>query len=175
MRYNSETLNYVQQTIAKHISPPIIDAHRPFVSIYVRRSDKVLYKEMSQAYPLKQYFSLFDQDARRAKIRKVYLNSEDGRVFQEFIELNKTMQEYYQLLTIPFLRDIVYRKLLAMSSAQRKEIVLQFLTDLYIETHADMHVGTLSSNWCRLVDEMRLVIGKVIPYYTPENVYLMVR
>jgi hypothetical protein len=60
-----------------------------------------------------------------------------------------------------------------MSRRQRGKIVLEFLSDLFIEVNADLHVGTLTSNWCRLVDEVRLVLGKTIPYYTPENKFLM--
>ncbi len=60
-----------------------------------------------------------------------------------------------------------------MPKKQRGKVVLEFLTDLFIEANADLHVGTLTSNWCRLVDEIRLVLGKTIPYYTPENLFYM--
>jgi hypothetical protein len=63
--------------------------------------------------------------------------------------------------------------LIGTAPEQRKKIVLEFLTDLFIEVNADLHAGTLSSNWCRLVDEVRLALGKMIPYYTPENRYLV--
>ena len=56
---------------------------------------------------------------------------------------------------------------------QRAKIVLEFLADLYIEVNADRYVGALTSNWCRLVDETRLVLGKTISFYTPENRYLL--
>ena len=128
---------------------------------------------MSQAYSLKQYFDLFNSDARRAKIKNVYLNSEDDSVFDEFDEINNIKQGYYKLMSIKATKTVVYRKLTRMSHAQRAKIVLEFLTDLYIEVNADLHVGTLTSNWCRLVDEIRLVLGKIIPFYTPENSYLL--
>lgn len=175
MRYNTETFESIRKRIETNFSPPSINLHRPFVSIYVRRSDKIRFKEMSRSFSLKEYFSLFHDDIRHLELTNIYLNSEDSAVFDEFQQLNKTFKGRFRLLKIDVQRNVVYRKLLAMSSVERRNIVLEFLTDLYIETHADLHVGTLSSNWCRLVDEMKLVVGKTIPFYTPENVYLMVR
>ncbi|CAF4700991.1 unnamed protein product, partial [Rotaria sp. Silwood1] len=70
-------------------------------------------------------------------------------------------------------RNVIFASFNRMTKQQRGKIVLEFLTDLFIEANADLHVGTLTSNWCRLIDGMRLVLGKIIPYYTPENRYLM--
>jgi len=173
MRFKPETLAHVQNTVAQYFNPPSVDLHHPYIAVYVRRSDKVRNKEMSQAYTLRQYFDLFDADARRANISTVYINSEDEQVFKEFVEINKEKQGYYKLLSIKVARNIVYATLTRMSRQQRGKIVLEFLSDLFIEANADLHVGTLTSNWCRLVDEIRLVLGKTIPYYTPENKLLM--
>ena len=172
MRYNSETLTHVQRIVAQNFNPPSIDLHRPYIAVFVRRSDKVRNREMSQAYSLQQYFDLFDTDARRAKISTVFINSEDKGVFNEFEQLNKAKDRYYNLLKINVTRNVVFMSLTRMSLERRRNIVLEFLTDLFIEVHADLHSGTLTSNWCRLVDEMRFVLGKIIPYYTPENRYL---
>ena len=171
MRYSDQTLRDVQHTVAQYFRPPSVSLHHPYIAVYVRRSDKVTGKEMSQAYDLKHYFDLFDADARRANVTSVYVNSEDDRVFDEFVRLNKEKQGYYNLLSIQARRNVVFGTFVEMSSQQRGEVVRQFLTDLYIEANADLHAGTLSSNWCRLVDEFRLVLGKTIPYYTPENRY----
>jgi hypothetical protein len=173
MRYKPETFAHAQNTVAQYFQPPSIDLQHPYIAVYVRRSDKVKSKEMSQAYTLKQYFDLFDADARRANITNVYINSEDEQVFNEFTQLNKEKQDYYNLLSIKATRNVVFKSLASMGIKQRRKIVLEFLSDLFIEANADLHVGTLSSNWCRLVDEMRLVLGKTIPYYTPENRLLM--
>lgn len=173
MRFRSETLIHAQCVVAQHFEPSSVDLHHPYIAIYVRRSDKVKNKEMSQAYTLKQYFDLFDAHARRANIRTVYINSEDQQVFDEFAQINREKRGYYKLLSIKAARNVIYAKLIRMTRAQRRNVVLEFLSDLFIEANADLHVGTLTSNWCRLVDEIRLVLGKTIPYYTPENQYLM--
>jgi hypothetical protein len=128
---------------------------------------------MSEAYSLQQYFNVFENDARRAQIRTIYINSEDIKVFSEFDLVNKYKQGYYKLLRMNATKDVVYMALAGMSMEQRKKVILEFLTDLFIEVNADLHVGTLTSNWCRLVDEMKLVLGKMIPFYTPENRYLV--
>lgn len=173
MRYKLETLVHAQCVVAQYFEPSSVDLHHPYIAIYVRRSDKVRSKEMSRAYTLKHYFDLFDADARRANIRTVYINSEDKQVFDEFVQINKEKNGYYKLLSINAAKDVIYEKLIRMTRGQRRNVVLEFLSDLFIEVNADLHVGTLTSNWCRLVDEIRLVLGKTIPYYTPENQYLM--
>ena len=173
MRFRFETLVHVQCAFAQHFEPSSVDLHHPYIAIHVRRSDKVKNKEMSQAYTLKHYFDLFDAHARRANIRTVYVNSEDQQVFDEFAQINRENRGYYKLLSIRAARNVIYATLIHMTRVQRRNIVLEFLSDLFIEANADLHVGTLTSNWCRLVDEIRLALGKTIPYYTPENQYLM--
>ena len=147
----------------------------PYIAVYVRRSDKVHFREMSQAYSLRQYFDLFDADVRRANISSVYINSEDEGVYEEFKKINAEKNGYYKLLRVNATRNVVFRTLVNWPRELRAKISLEFLTDLFIEANADVHVGTLTSNWCRLVDEMRLVLGKTIPYYTPENRYYIDR
>ncbi|CAF5122760.1 unnamed protein product, partial [Rotaria sp. Silwood1] len=122
---------------------------------------------MCQAYTLKQYFDLFDFDARQANITRVYINSEDEQVFNEFIQINKQKQGYYKLLSVKATRNVIFASFNRMTKQQRGKIVLEFLTDLFIEANADLYVGTLTSNCCRLIDGMRLALGKIIPYYTP--------
>lgn len=173
MRFRPHVLAHVQHVVAQNFKQPSVDLSHPYIAVYVRRSDKVKSKEMSQAYTLKQYFDLFDGDARRANITTVYINSEDAQVFKEFNEMNKEKKDYYKLISINASKNVVFGTLTGMSRKQRGKIVLEFLSDLFIEANADLHVGTLTSNWCRLVDEMRLALGKIMQYYTPENKFLM--
>ena len=173
MRFNPKTLAHVQHAISQQFKPPSVDAHRPYVAIYIRRSDKITGREMAQAYPLQQYFDLFDADARRANIKTIFLNSEDEQAFKEFDPVNQKAGGYYKLLDINVTRNVVFMSMMSMAGDQRRKIVLEFLTGLFIEVNADLHAGTLTSNWCRLVDEIRLAIGKTIPYYTPENRYII--
>ena len=172
-RYNNRTMTNVQNSLIQNLHSPSLSVYRPYVAIFVRRSDKVQSREMSKAFDLSDYFNLFDNDTRRVNITTIYLNSEEPKVFEEFSILNNAIGNRYKLLKIDMKRNVVFRTLLKMSQKQRGEIILDFLTDLFIEVHADLHSGTLSSNWCRLVDELRLVLGKTIPFYTPEKQFFM--
>lgn len=173
MRFKPEILSHVQHAISRQFKPPSVDSHRPYIAAYIRRSDKVTSREMAQVYSLQQYFDLFDNDARRAGINTIFINSEDEQAFKEFDPVNTKANGYYKLLTINVTRNVIFLSMMGMPSEERRRIVLEFFTGLFIEINADLHVGTLTSNWCRLVDEMRLAIGKIIPYYTPENRYII--
>lgn len=119
--------------------------------------------ELFQAYTLKHYFDLLETDTRRVNI---------STVFNAFKAFNKEKQNYYHLLSINVTRNVVYGEILYMSEEQRQKVSIEFLTDLYAEVRADLHVRTLTLNWCRLLDEVRLVFGKTIPLYTLEKKYL---
>lgn len=48
--------------------------------------------------------------------------------------------------------------------------VLRTLAEVFISASADVFVGTLSSNQCRLMDELRKLQGKGrMPFLTPEG------
>ncbi|CAF1370251.1 unnamed protein product [Adineta ricciae] len=172
MRYKPETWTEVQKIISASWKTSSIDSFRPFIAVYVRRSDKITGREMDRAFSLKEYFDLFDADARRANVSNIYVNSEDPKAFDEFLQLNRQKQGYYKLFSIKTRKNIVFSSLLRMPRNQRGQIIYEFLTDLFIEANADLHAGTLTSNWCRLVDEWRLTLGKATIYYTPEKKYL---
>lgn len=173
MRFNAETLKHVQNRIGQNFVPPSVDAHRPFVAVYVRRSDKVQGREMKKAYSLEEYFQLFETDSRKLNISTIYLNSEDPAAFDEFKTFSPERTNFYKLITIKVTREMNFMKMIALGPEGRRNIVLEFLTDLFIEVNADLHVGTLTSNWCRLVDEIRLTLGKIMPFYTPENRFII--
>lgn len=171
MRYNPTTLDHAVNTVSRYFPAPSVDLFHPYIALYVRRSDKVHFKEMGRAYSLREYFDLFDGEARRLNISNIYINSEDPKVFDEFPAVNKEKNNRYQLLKIEVTRNVVFREMVNYERSRRARIAKEFLSDLFIEANADFHVGTLTSNWCRLVDEMRLVLGKFLPYQTPEKIY----
>lgn len=94
----------------------------------------------------------------RGNIRTAYVNSEDGSVFQEMTQLKEQITQYYKILSVNVTRNIVFRSLDQYPRASIANFSKEFLADLWIEVNADLHVGTLTSNWCRLVDEIRLVL-----------------
>ena len=70
--------------------------------------------------------------------------------------MSKDKKEFYKLLSINATRNVFFMPLVVMPPAQREKVILEFLTDLLIEVNAKLHVGTLTSNWCRLVDNRKL-------------------
>lgn len=173
MRLRPKSFNRVQHILKQSLNMQFIELNRPYVSLYVRRSDKVQSREMSRSYALREYFELFTADTLRINLTKIYLNSEDDYVFEEFQQLNHEKKNYYELLKINITRNATFGQFFHWSKTRREQLAIEFLADLFIEVHADLHVGTLTSNWCRLVDAIRLVLGKTIPYYTPENKHLI--
>ncbi|CAF1196904.1 unnamed protein product, partial [Didymodactylos carnosus] len=168
-RFNKRVMEHVKR-VSHEIFPQGIEHSRPLIALFIRRSDKVATGEMKKSYTLESYFDLFDSDARRASVRNLYLNSEDDDVFNEFHK-NQHLVRYYRLFYLNQTRGYTFSSWLEESPERQSQISLAFLTDLYIESNADMHAGTLSSNWCRLIDEIRLSAGKTIPFYTPEQEY----
>ncbi|CAF1426018.1 unnamed protein product [Rotaria sordida] len=77
---------------------------------------------------------------------------------------NKEMSQAYTLKQYSDLFD---------ADARRTNIKTIYINSEDENLNADLHVGTLTSNWYRLVDEIRLVLGKTIPFYTPENQFLI--
>ena len=55
MRFNNQTLSYVQNKVAQNFPLGSVDHYRPYIALYVRRSDKVQAREMSRAYSLRDY------------------------------------------------------------------------------------------------------------------------
>ena len=173
MRFKPETLTYVQNTIAQNFVPPSLDVHRPYLALFVRRTDKVHGREMTRIYSMDDYFTLFESDARRVNISTIYMNSEDPKAFEEYNSMPKKRRDAFKLLTIKTTKEMLFLTLAGMSPQERQAIALEFLTDLFIEVNADLHSGTLTSNWCRLIDEIRFVLGKYMTFYTPENRFLI--
>lgn len=169
LRFNNRTIEQVRNILIENRLKPELALYRPYASIFVRRSDKVTSGEMSKSFSLKDYFRILETDLSRLNISTIYLNSEDELVYAEFEKLNNALNGSYKLITLKTTKNVVFGKLLTMSKKQRARVVFEFLTDLYIEVHGDLQSGTLSSNWCRLVDEFKLVLGKTIPFYTPEG------
>jgi hypothetical protein len=172
LRYNHKTLSYVQWKIAESFVPPSIEAHNPYISLYVRQTEYRIGRGIRKLPSLKQYFDLFYKDSIKGNIKTIYLNSEDENIFKEFKELNQNKSNYYKLLNITMKKFLPVSRTSSTSEETNYRILLDLLTDLYIQVHADLHAGTLTSNYCCLVDALKLVLGKIIPFYTPDNRYL---
>jgi hypothetical protein len=144
---------------------------QPSASIFVRSGDK--WKE-AHLRTAQEHF-----DALKAFVRanptlrpgSVYFGTDDALVLSD---VARRYSADYNLTWIGYHRDVKglsFEETITRAFSPKIEWqVLVSLADLYISSLADIFVGTLSSNWCRLVDELRKVHGKAgIPYLTPSG------
>ncbi len=173
LRYNQQTFSYVQSQTVQSFIPPSIEAHSPFIALSFPISEKFKRGEVSKPFLLNQYFHLFHADSIKGNITTIYFSSQDKSIYTEFTKLNENLSNRYKLLTITTTNKFGYNLIPSSAKETRTSILRNILTDLYIQAHADLHVGSLASSSCRLVDAIRLVLGKTIPFYTPDNLYLI--
>ncbi|CAJ1390202.1 unnamed protein product [Effrenium voratum] len=141
---------------------------------YVRHGDK--YYEATE-YPFQDYLQIFGwilgtaevkrcagseallapfqwQLPKLRSVRRLYLGSDDANVLQE------ALSSFRNLIYMNVSR---LSKRMSLMKVQRrlgpKQMVMESLLNLQLLMESDAFVCTWSSNWCRLVDEMRLTVG----------------
>jgi hypothetical protein len=143
---------------------------RPFAAMFVRSGDK--YKEARMFEPHDYFNRLYDVSQNlTSAVRSVYVSSDSALI------LNRMLQDYgadWKLMWVGNFRSANGSHAADESAtAFTPEIQMRALftlADIYISAAADVLVGTLSSNQCRLMDELRKVQGKArIPYVSPED------
>jgi hypothetical protein len=143
---------------------------RPFASVFVRAGDK--HKEANPTDPHEYFSALWSLSHNLTEpVRTVYVGTDSALL------LNRVIQDYrddWNMVWTGYFRS-------AIGTEEPKEISMAFtaelglmslitLVDVYISSAADVLVGTLTSNQCRLRDELRKVQGKArMPYVTPER------
>lgn len=156
-----QPLPYVQEHVVKLAVATYRNAlpSRPLLAVFIRRSEKV--REMERLYELHEYRTSWSE---LRHLGGLYVNSEDPLIMPSVHELQSAKETLYvPPLPRGFNFDIWDRR-------NASHHVLSFLADLFMEVAADFHGGTLSSNWCRLVDALRLARGKTrTRFYSPER------
>lgn len=91
----------------------------------------------------------------------VYFGTDDALVLSDVV---RSYSKKCNLTWIGFHREtkgLTFEETLTRAYSPTVEWqVLVSLADLYISSLADIFVGTLSSNWCRLADVLRKAHGK---------------
>jgi hypothetical protein len=135
----------------------------PIISMYVRHGDK--WKEAT-LLNFSRYMDVVHNITNKVNIRDIYLGTDDPGVITEALEIQK--QGVYRLYYINHERKNG-APLATMETKEAEELVRVSLADLFIQVQGDVFVGTRTSNWCRLIDEIRKVAGKArIPFFSPE-------
>lgn len=160
-----------QRQDAQHQQQQQRPPRAPTASVFVRSGDK--WKEASLRTAQEHFDALeaFSRAHPSLRPERVYFGTDDALVLSE---VTRHHADRWNLTWIGYHRDVrglTFEE--AMTRAYSPTVELQTyvsLVDLYVSVLADIFVGTLSSNWCRLADEFRKVFGKgALPYLTPSG------
>ena len=155
IRPNRRTLDAIEDR--KRSIFPEMTAPRGTTAVHVRHGDKWKENELTED---KQYLNvleeLFHQEGKRwALSRSVYLSTEDKTTAEFFQHLPEWDVTYTQV------KRYTDKNKSPMAFAEeigRSNEMLNSLTSLDIALQCDAFVMTLSSNWCRLIDELRATV-----------------
>jgi hypothetical protein len=143
---------------------------RPFAAMFIRRGDKWWESRLREPF---EYFDLLEGLDRNLSepIKTVYVGTDDPKMLSQIVheyssDWDLTWMGYHRSSQGSQHHEEVARYHTAKMELQ----VLLTLAEVFISASADVLVGTLSSNQCRLMDELRKLQGKGrMPYLTPEN------
>jgi Alpha-(1,6)-fucosyltransferase N- and catalytic domains len=143
---------------------------RPFAAMFIRRGDKLWEARLREPF---EYFNLLEGLDRNLSepIKSVYVGTDDPTM------LSQITREYsidWDLVWMGYPRSSQgsqHDEEIARYHTAKIELqVLLTLAEVFISASADVLVGTLSSNQCRLMDELRKLQGKGrTPYLSPEG------
>eukprot|EP00026_Physarum_polycephalum_P008788 Phypoly_transcript_08889.p1 GENE.Phypoly_transcript_08889~~Phypoly_transcript_08889.p1 ORF type:complete len:462 (+),score=51.80 Phypoly_transcript_08889:149-1387(+) len=164
-RPNARTISVVKEEQKKIFGGDGSLPH-PIISLYIRHGDK--WKE-AKPKSVKAYMDRIMLIADKHNIKHLYVGTDDQLALDELVQNYSSRFQIYFIDT-PRLADNQTTPMQMMRT--NSEIMRVSLVDLYIQIQGDVFVGTRSSNWCRLIDELRKVNGKArIPYFSPEYVF----
>ena len=178
MRPKQEVRDFVEDAAQALFQGPALP--RPLAAIFLRGGDKV---QESPVFTVDDHFSLLEPLAELLNIKHVYFNSDEEeplreafRKFGSRFTLHIPHPDFTP--TIPtFFSFRNFTAIGATSRARERDVTDQVkatLADVFIQAHADVYVGALSSNHARLVDELRLSAGKdAFPFLDVDGRYLI--
>jgi len=147
----------------KKMFPPYGIIPHPMISMYVRHGDK--YKEAT-LLPLSAYMDTIQGVADEFNIKHIYLGTDDPQVITE------ALANYTPRFTFHYIETKRYNggPLEIVSINNGADLMNVSIADLFIQPQGDIFAGTRTSNWCRLIDELRKVNGKGrVHFYHPEK------
>ena len=155
VRPNKRTLHAIEER--KRLIYPALRIPRGTIAVHVRHGDK--WKESESVDDL-QYMTMVENlhDEAQGKLgltHNIYLSTEDEgtvRNFQQFSGWNVSYT-HVQRFTDPQLSPLSIADRIG-----RANEMLNSLVSLDLALQCDAFVMTLSSNWCRLIDELRATV-----------------
>jgi hypothetical protein len=161
----------VQRTV-----PANVIAHDVrFMSVFMRQGDK--FKEAA-LHPPSEYLTWIEALTRKHALSHLYLSTDSAAALQDMLRLLSAdaLTKHLQVFFIDYPREA---NGLTMSTLKRKvwgtgnvgRLTAVALADLDISSRAFLWLGTLSSNWARLQDEVRRTKGKAgAPYFSLDDI-----
>lgn len=135
---------------------------RPMAAVFIRRGDK--WKE-AKPHNLTEYKAAVSNVNKQSPIRTIYVGTDDSDALRQA----RGMFQGYTVFWLGYHRDVgglTHEEVQSRyNSAKAEWQVLMSLIDLLFTISADVMVGTLSSNWCRLANEWRRVHGNLLAPY----------
>lgn len=140
---------------------------RPMAAVFIRRGDK--WKE-AKPHNLTDYAEAMTNIHKQSPIRTIYVGTDDATTLIQA----RQIFEGYNVFWLGYHRDVgglTHEEVQSRyHSAKAEWQVLLSLIDLLFTISADVMVGTLSSNWCRLANEWRRVHGNLLaPYFSIDD------
>lgn len=146
---------------------------RPFAAMFIRRGDKWWESRLREPF---EYFDLLEGLDRNLSepIKTVYVGTDDPKMLSQIVREYSTD---WDLIWMGYHRSSQgsqhHEEVARYHTAKMELQVLLTLAEVFISASADVLVGTLSSNQCRLMDELRKLQGKGrMPYLTPEGEFI---
>lgn len=152
-----ETLKSIARTrLRRIICEPLcrnvaVDSiEKPFASMHVRYGSKIL--EQPQK-PLQNYMNFLTKKAKHVK--KVFLSTETEWVIQDLAKSYPEVEFYYLEYNRIEHMDL---RVIEDSVDYPMELMLSF-ANLYIAIEATVFVGSLTSSWCMLINQLERTRG----------------
>eukprot|EP01040_Poterioochromonas_malhamensis_P000345 gene346-373_t len=163
----------VQEWINKHrlteFEKSLHQVENDFISLYIRRGDKSIEMRLPD---LSEYTHAV-QIIHKEKIindnnpfKVIFLASEDSKVIKSMKEWNGHHSKYLMYWTEVFdrkgllaERSEAERKQFNNHPAHHPEEYLSMLLNIHYLMQGSVHICTLASNFCRLIDELRATVG----------------
>ena len=131
---------------------------KPFASIHIRYGDK---SSEAPRQPLSKYMSILT--TKRPDIKNVFVSTETESVLSE-------LRKNYPSHNFQFFK---YHRIESSKSWQTSDKQGEFtisIINLLVALQADVFVGSLTSNWCRLIHELERTRGDAgVDYLTVDS------
>jgi hypothetical protein len=165
MRPNDEALEWMRENRLA-----VLDQSHDYMTMYIRRGDKSVEMRLPPLAAYTHSLSLLHERnlvSTATEPRLLFLASEDSKVIKSMREWNDHHKKYEIIVTEIFDRAGLLAERTAderkkMSPTQHDHHPLEYLSmmlNVHYLVKGTSYICTLSSNFCRIIDELRATVG----------------